>query len=46
LGVSVHDQAGVDEDALATGYEGVERVVLDDHDLDGVGSSRRPARSG
>ena len=36
-----HDQAGVDEDALAARDESVERVVLDDHDLDPLGS--RPA---
>ena len=35
--LGAHDQAGVDEDALAARHEGVERVVLDDHDLDRVG---------
>ncbi len=32
-----HDQASVDEDALATRHEGVERAILDEHDLDTVG---------
>ena len=32
-----HDQAGIDEDALAAGNEGVERIVLDEHDLDAIG---------
>ena len=43
-----HDQAGVDEDALATRHESVERVVLDDHDLDAVGieAGRPPDRHG
>ncbi len=35
--LGAHDQAGVDEDALAARHEGVERIVLDDHDLDRVG---------
>ena len=41
-----HDQAGIDEDPLATCHEGVERVVLDDHDLDAVGieTGRLPDR--
>ena len=32
-----HDEAGVDEDALAAGDEGVERTILDEHDLDTIG---------
>ena len=44
--LGAHDQAGIDEDALAARHEGVERVVLDDHDLDRVGieTGRLPDR--
>ena len=44
--LGAHDQAGVDEDALAARHEGIERVVLDDHDLDraGVEAGRLPDR--
>jgi hypothetical protein len=37
-----HDQAGIDEDPLAARHEGVERVVLDDHDLDRSWGRDRP----
>ena len=42
-----HDQAGIDEDPLAARHESVERVVLDDHDLDAVGieTGRLPDRN-
>ncbi len=41
-----HDQAGIDEDPLAACHESVERVVLDEHDLDAVGieTGRLPDR--
>ena len=44
--LGAHDQAGVDEDALAARNEGVERAVLDDHDLDraGIEAGRPPDR--
>ena len=44
--LGAHDQAGVDKDALAARHEGIERVVLDDHDLDRVGveAGRLPDR--
>ena len=32
--LGAHQQAGVDEDALAARDEGVERAILHDHDLD------------
>jgi hypothetical protein len=32
--LGAHQQPGIDEDPLAAGDEGVERAVLDDHDLD------------
>ena len=42
-----HDQAGIYEYPLAAGHEGVERAVLDDHDLDAVGveAGRPPDRN-
>ena len=46
-GLGPHDQAGIYEYPLPSGHEGVERTVLDDHDLHPVGveAGRLPDRN-